>query len=124
MATKTAAPAKKNLDNAEANRMKRLARTLKKQPNNLQVVAAMKTTRIHRKTPTNPVWTASWRRIAQLMRSVTGRFDPNCMSSNAELARTAMSKPGPATLAYKPLPQTGVGFTLGARLQGGAASWN
>ena len=124
MATKTAAPAKKNQDNAEANRMKRLVRTLKKQPNNQQVVEAMKTTRMHRKTPTNPVWSHSWRRVAQLMRSVTGRFDPNCMSSNADLSRNAIAKPGPATLAYKPLPQTGVGFTLGARIQGGAASWN
>jgi len=101
MATKTATPAKKNQDNAEANRMKRLLRTQKSQPNNLQIVAALKTTRIHRKTPVKPVWSASARRLAQLFKSVTGRFDPSILSSNAEVSRAALARPGPGTLAYK-----------------------
>jgi hypothetical protein len=132
MATKAKVEKAKKTDNADTNRMKRLLRTQKAQPNNKQIDAALKTTKMHRKTPTNPTWTATWRRIATLMREVTGRFDPSCMSSNPEIARAAMAKPGPATLAYKPLtlstPKQGLvshgPFSIGARIYGGAASWN
>lgn len=83
----------KKTDNAEKNRMARLLRTQKRQPNNKQIDAALKTTRMHRKTPVNPVWTATWRRTAQLLKQVQGFFDPNSMSSNEQTARNAMSKP-------------------------------
>lgn len=80
----------KKTDNAEANRLARLLRTQKKQPNNTQIDSALKTTRIHRKTPTNPVWSASWRRIARLIKLFEGKFNPNIMSSNQELSKTAL----------------------------------
>ena len=105
----------KKTDNAESNRLARLLRTQKKQPNNKQIDAALKTTRMHRKTPTNPVWSATWRRTAQLMKQMTGRFDPGCLSSNPEIARNAMSKPGPGTLAYKPLSMPSNPFSLAKR---------
>jgi hypothetical protein len=129
MATKATKTTVKNQDNAESNRMKRLQRTLKAQPNNLQVQAALKTTRMHRKTPTNAVWSHSWRRVAQLIRSVSGRFDPACMSSNPESARNAMARQGPATAVYKELKfvstvMAPAPFSLGARIHSGAASWN
>ena len=114
----------KKTDNAETNRLKRLLRTQKKQPNNKQIDAALKTTRMHRKTPANPVWTASWRRTAQLFKLFTGRFDPDIMSSNAEVSRNAMAKPGKYVNQYKPMPVPNDAFSLGARIQGGAASWN
>jgi hypothetical protein len=105
----------KKTDNAESNRLARLLRTQKKQPNNKQIDAALKTTRMHRKTPVNPVWNSTWRKTAQLMKQMTGRFDPACMSSNPEAARAAMAKPGPGTLAYKPLPLPNRPFSFGAR---------
>lgn len=113
MATKPAKSGKQ--DNAETNRLARLLRTQKKQPNNKQIDAALKTTRMHRKAPVTPVWSHSWRRTAQLMRQMTGRFDPACMSSNPKTAEAAMAKPGPATLAYKPLPYPNRPFSFGAR---------
>lgn len=129
MATKATKTTVKNQDNAESNRMKRLQRTLKAQPTNLQVQTALKTTRMHRKTPTNGTWSHSWRRIATLMRAVTGRFDPACMSSNPKVASEAMNRQGPATAVYKELKFVSSQlapspFSLGARIQGGAASWN
>ena len=124
MATKATKTTTKNQDNAEVNRIKRLERTLKKQPNNLQVQAALKTTRMHRKTPMNPVWSSTSRRMAQLFKKVTGRFDPSILSSNEITSRTALAKPGPATLAFKPLPNPSQPFSIEARIQGGAASWN
>ena len=115
----------KKTDNAEANRIKRLQRTLKKQPNNEQVKTALKTTRIHRKTPVNPVWTASWRRIAQLMKKMSGHFDPNCMSSNELTARNAWSKPS-KNLNYKVKADHQRPFSFAARAhnQYGVVVWN
>lgn len=80
----------KKTDNAEANRLARLLRTQKTQPNNKQIDQALKTTRIHRKTPVTPVWSASWRRVAQLIKQFEGRFNPQIMSSNGDLAKTAL----------------------------------
>lgn len=124
MATKSAAPAKKNQDNAESNRLARLLRTQKAQPNNKQIDAALKTTRMHRKAPVNPVWASSWRRTAQLFKLFGGRFDPTIMSSNVEAARNAMSKQSIYAAIYTPLPYPTQPFSIGARIQGGAASWN
>lgn len=114
----------KKTDNAELNRMKRLLRTQKKQPNNKQIDAALKTTRMHRKTPVNPVWTASWRSIAQLYKMFTGRFDPALMSSNVETVRNAAAKPGIYAPLFKAPQYPNDAFSIGARIQGGAASWN
>ena len=105
----------KKTDNAETNRLKRLLRTQKKQPNNKQIDAALKTTRMHRKTPVNPVWSASWRRTARIIKEFTGRFDPAIMSSNTELARAALAKPGTNTW-HKPLPVPKQPFSIGAQL--------
>lgn len=124
MATKTAAPAKKNQDNAESNRMARLLRTQKTQPNNKQVDAALKTTRMHRKTPTNPVWSSSWRKTAQLFKLFGGRFDPSLMSSNVEASRAAMAKQSVYAAITKSVQYPTNAFSIEARLQGGAASWN
>lgn len=124
MATKAAKTVTKNQDNAEANRMARLLRTQKSQPNNLQVQAALKTTRMHRKTPTNPVWSSTWRRIAGLYKLFGGRFETGLMSSNVEAQRAASAKPSVYALITKAPQYPNDAFSIGARIQGGAASWN
>jgi hypothetical protein len=92
MATKQADKGKRN-DNSETNRMKRLIRTQKAQPNNKQVEQAMKGSRMRRSTPKNEVWSHTWRKIAQLYREVGGFFDPKVMSSNQDVAFKANSAP-------------------------------
>lgn len=124
MATKAAAPTKKNQDNAEANRMVRLLRTQKKQPNNKQIDAALKTTRIHRKTPVNPVWTSQWRTVAGLYVLFGGNFNVGLMSSNIESQRAAASKPSKYATLTKAPQYPANAFSIEARIQGGAASWN
>jgi len=76
----------------EANRKRKLERTLKAQPNNKQVQAALKSIVYRRRTPTNRVWSASWIRIAKIIKQFEGRFDPQIMSSNPDVARSAMQK--------------------------------
>jgi len=122
MATK--APKAKSQDNAESNRMKRLLRTQKAQPNNLQVQAALKTTRMHRKTPVNPVWSASWRAAAQVFKLFNGSFNPAIMSSNPEVARNALAKLSAHIVALKAPTVPANAFSMEARIKGGAASWN
>jgi hypothetical protein len=75
----------------ETNRLRKLAKTLKKQPNNEQVKIAMKNVVYRRKTPTTRMWSATWKRTAQLIKQFTGRFDKDIMSSNAAIASAALS---------------------------------
>ena len=82
----------------EINRRRKLERTLKAQPNNLQVKAALKSIVYRRRIPTMRPWTSSWISLAKLFKLFNGRFDPAIMSSNVDISRAAMQKPGPKTL--------------------------
>ena len=88
----------------EKNRKLKLERALKAQPNNEQIKTALKQMVYRRKTPVNRPWSASWVRIAKIVKEFTGRFDPAIMSSNADVARMALQKPGPVALTYKVKP--------------------
>jgi hypothetical protein len=105
----------------ESNRKRKLAKVLKEQPNNEQVKLAMKSMVYRRRVPTNRMWPASWVRVAKLFKEFTGRFDPDIMSSNADIARVALQiAASPAsTSKKKPLIQPmheKVFFQLGSRL--------
>ena len=76
----------------ESNRRKKLERTLKSQPNNLQVIEALKNIKYRRKTPTTRMWSSTWIRTAVLFKKAVGRFDPAIMSSNQDAAKAALSK--------------------------------
>jgi hypothetical protein len=104
----------------ETNRKRRLERTLKAQPNNEQVKQALKGMVYRRKTPTNRPWSASWVRVAKILKEFTGRCDPGILSSNVETARIAMQKPGttihvPMSSPFKSM------FSIEARLYKGPA---
>lgn len=108
----------------EKNRKAKLERTLKAQPNNEQVKNALKQIVYRRKTPNTRVWSASWIKVAKLFKLFEGRFDPNIMSANQELARAALSRQSKVSaeiLKRKEQPKnpdTSKFFTLEARLQG------
>lgn len=84
----------------EKNRIRKLERTLKEQPNNEQVKLALKNISYRRRTPTNREWSHSWKKIAQLYKQFSGRFDRDIMSSNKEVAVAALTKPGPVARNY------------------------
>ena len=107
----------------EVNRKRRLERTLKEQPNNEQVKQALKNMVYRRRTPTNRVWSASWIRVAKILKEFTGRCDPGILSSNVETARLAMQRPGTVNAdTYTPMgnPFKSM-FSLEARLYKGPA---
>ena len=84
----------------EKNRKLKLERALKAQPNNEQIKNALKQMVYRRKTPVTRPWSASWVRAAKIIKEFSGRFDPAIMSSNADVARSALQKPGPVALTY------------------------
>lgn len=76
----------------EKNRKRKLERALKRQPNNEQIKNALSGMVYRRKTPTNRVWSAYWVRVAKIFKEFEGRFDPNVMSANPEVARAALQR--------------------------------
>lgn len=109
----------------EVNRKRKLERTLKAQPDNIQVKTALKGGLVYRrKTPTTRVWSATWIRTAKLFKLFTGRFDHAIMSANADVSRLAMQKPGPRTLERLNTPTMADKsfFSIATRLYRGQAT--
>jgi hypothetical protein len=106
----------------ETNRKRKLERTLKAQPNNEQIKAALKGMVYRRKTPGDNTWTATQKRVAQLMREWNGLFDRAMFHPDPKVSQAALQrKPDiPVTKALHPIPESyGTSFfALGARLQG------
>lgn len=90
----------KSSERWKTNRKCKLEKTLKTQPNNEQVKLALKNIVYRRQVPKNREWSHSWKKVAQLYKQFSGRFDRNIMSSNKELASAALAKPGPVALNY------------------------
>ena len=107
----------------EVNRKRKLERTLKEQPNNLQVKTALKSIVYRRKTPITSPWSATWIRTAKLFKLFVGRFDPSIMSANADTSRAAMQKHGPRTLEKLSMPTMADKnfFSIGNRIYKGQA---
>lgn len=105
----------------EVNRKRKLERTLKAQPDNLQVKTALKSIVYRRRIPSTRPWTASWIRLAKIFKLFTGRFDPAIMSANPDVSRAAMQKPGPKTLQKlnNPVMADKNFFTLSSRIYKG-----
>jgi hypothetical protein len=103
----------------EANRKRRLTRTLKQQPNNEQVKVALTENRGHkRKTPKNPYWSHTMIREAKLFKEFTGTMDINVFSSieaTRSNARLHLTRPDWTQVK---VPEGRVDFSLGARAHG------
>lgn len=106
----------------EKNRVAKLNRTIKLQPNNEQAKAALKGMVYRRKTPGANTWSASDKKFAQLYRSFTGYFDRNILSSDSKVSQVALQRKSTKTVPKvpeKPTPPWGNSFfALANRLQG------
>jgi len=97
----------------QANRKRRLERTLRAQPNNAQVQNALLEVGTKRKAPNNPQWSHSAIRLAKLFKEFTGRAPKELFSSNPKVQQAAMSTP--SNKVFVNLPQGKVDFSIGAR---------
>lgn len=114
--SKTTAPAAavpQGVARTQANRKRRLERTLKSQPNNTQVQDALGTPGRQRKAPVTPQWSHTAIRLAKLFKEFTGRAPKELFSSNPKVVQAALSTP--STKVFVNLPQSKVDFSIGAR---------
>jgi hypothetical protein len=75
----------------ESNRLKKLERALKKNPENSeQIKLAMKGIVYRRKTPSTKVWSSSTRRMITLFKKFTGRATLDLVSSNEKVRAEAL----------------------------------
>jgi len=103
----------------EANRKRRLERTLKAQPNNKQVQVALSEGRGHkRKTPNNPFWSHTMIREARLFKEFTGRMDVSVFSSTEAVRSNARLRLTREDWRQVKLPEGRVDFSIGARAFG------
>ena len=114
---KAAAPAPSNNTRTDANRKRRLERTIKAQPNNEQAKLALKDSKSKRKAPITPYWTHTMIREAKMFKLFTGKMDINIFSSNeVTRANARLHLHGDSDLK---VPTGKVNFTLGARAHDG-----
>jgi len=99
----------------EANRKRKLEKTLKSQPNNEQVKRALKNIHYRRRIPTTKIWSKTWINTAKLLKSFEGRFDPAIMSSNPDVARTALQKNAKTRQYMHKLKEVKNPFSIAAR---------
>lgn len=104
----------------ETNRLRKLMRALKRNPENTQIELAMKNMVYRRKDPKTKkkVWSHSARRQAELFRKFAGCVYMDMFSSNDKLSGPALTKPGNAPKA-QPFNQNAM-FSLGSRAHNGA----
>jgi hypothetical protein len=112
MATKPAKTEPKTNLNTEANRKRRLERTIKAQPNNEQAKLALKDSKSKRKAPNKREWSHTARRLAQLFKLFTGRAPKELFSAN----RTVQDEALRTISGQRAVTNTGkVDFTIRAR---------
>jgi len=79
----------------ESNRLKRLERALKRNPENAkQIELAMQGMVYRRKTPNTKVWSSSKRRLAVLFKKFTGSAGADLFSSNEKISTPALMAHG------------------------------
>lgn len=66
----------------KANRIKKLARALDRNPENAQIELALKNVSHRRHKPKTPQWSHSSIRIAKTIKQFTGKFDKNVLSAD------------------------------------------
>lgn len=121
--TPAAASVPQGVQRTQANRKRRLERTLKQQPNNKQVQEALLTTGSQRKAPNTPQWSHGNIRLAKLFKYFYGRAPKELFSSNPKVQQAALSTP--SSKVFVNLPQGKPDFTLGARaFMRKANTWN
>lgn len=110
------------------NRKRKLERALKKNPENLQIVAALKNITYRRGTPKAPHWSASNIAMAQLVKKFAGFCDKNIFHANKDLkiaAFTHIASKRPARTATSTISHTKGMYAIKARAhsRSGEMTW-
>ena len=74
----------------QLNRLRKLNRAAKEQPNNEQIPLAIKNIAHRRNVPKAPAWSSSTRKIAQLVKAFTGKFSRDYFSTDPKVHASAL----------------------------------
>ncbi|CAB4134369.1 hypothetical protein UFOVP273_49 [uncultured Caudovirales phage] len=103
---KTRYTAYKNEKREDKNRRTKLQRALKKNPQNAQIETALADTSGHRRgTPKTVVWSSSKRKVAQLFKLFTGKFNADIFHNNEKISAPALMTPGPKSAHIPDIPK-------------------
>lgn len=107
----------------ETNRLRKLERALKRNPENAQIELAMKNMVYRRQDRKTRPWSHSARRQAEMFRRFAGRVYMDMFSSNEKLSAPALLKAG--TVSKAPAFNQNQMFSLAARAHDsqGALVW-
>lgn len=110
----------------ETNRLARLLRAQKKNPENKQITVAMKNIVYRRKTPKVRVWSHSNRATAVLFKKFAGKASPDIFSNNEKISAPAIMMAGKYKDDKKLLFDQHRMFSLGQRAHTGTGvvEWN
>lgn len=100
----------------EMNRKRRLARALKRNPENTQIESVMSGIVWRRSTPANREWSSTKRRIAELFKEFNGKVDKDIFHSNEKVSAAALAKYGPNAVRVKTEPDRRSMFSIGVRI--------
>jgi hypothetical protein len=79
----------KSANKEVTNRVARLTKLAKENPNNEQLALAIKNVAHRRNTPNTPFWSPTMIQIAKLVKHFTGKFDKNYFSTDPMLYAAA-----------------------------------
>ena len=102
----------------ETNRKRKLERTLKAQPDNEQVKAALKSIVYRRKTPGAHGWNATEIALAKLFKQFTGWYDRAITHADPKVSQAALNRECTLNNTKAPTSKYKSMFCLEARLQG------
>lgn len=111
--TPTTAAVPQGVARTQANRKRRLQRTLKTQPENKQVQNALLESGRQRKAPVTQQWSHTAIRLAKLFKEFRGSAPKELFSTNPKVQQAALSTL--STKVFVNLPQGKVDFSLAGR---------
>jgi hypothetical protein len=107
----------KTANKESSNRIARLTKLAKDNPNNEQIALAIKNVAHRRHTPKTRVWAHSMRRVAQIVKQFTGKFDKGLFSNDPKIHMAATRTRNERAFAVFKMPEnpTGSMFSLKER---------
>lgn len=107
----------------EKNRLRKLRNALKRHPDNLQIVEAMKGVVYRRKTPTVRAWSKTKINIARLYKAFSGHVDMTIFNNQEKVAAGAQLAHRMKWSYKPPAVNEKTMFSLGVRAHTGGKTW-
>ena len=105
----------KTANTYETNRKRKLARALRRNPENKQIELALQDKGIPRKAPKVAVWSHSAIRVAHLMKLFMGKYNKNIVSADIDLWLVAIKDHSPQLFPKTEIKKPASMYSIGQR---------